>query len=67
MVSSSERDAALQLAEARSKRLAQSLQESEAEVSSLLGRLQASVSPSTHIALVIYLDTRFCLEASVIK
>ena len=44
MVSSSEQDATLQLAEARAKRLAQSLQESEAEVSSLKSRLQASVS-----------------------
>ncbi|KAK9849006.1 hypothetical protein WJX84_001448, partial [Apatococcus fuscideae] len=42
MVSSSEQDATLQLAEARAKRLAQSLQESEAEVSSLKSRLQAS-------------------------
>ena len=44
VVNSSERDTALQLAEARSKRLAESLQESEAEVTSLTGRLQALVS-----------------------
>ena len=46
VVSSSERDTALQLAEQRAKRLAQSLQESEAEVTSLAGRLQSSVSPA---------------------
>lgn len=46
MVSSSERDTALQLAEQRAKRLAQSLQESEAEVTSLAARVQSSVSPS---------------------
>lgn len=44
VVNSSERDSALQLAEARTKRLAQALQESEAEVTSLAERLQASVS-----------------------